>query len=52
MSLNTEDTKQKPDLSTEEARQGHTGDGGRYVLVISVGLCVVAGVVLALVFFA
>ncbi|HET7335444.1 MAG TPA: hypothetical protein VFI93_10030 [Rhizomicrobium sp.] len=52
MSLNTEDTKPKPSLGTQDARQGHTGDGARYVLAISVGLSVAAGVVLALIFFA
>jgi hypothetical protein len=37
-------------IEPEKARQGHTGDGVRYVLGISLALAVVAALALAAIF--
>ena len=41
----------KPVISTTEVRQGETDSGVRYVLFVSLGLAILAGVILYFAFF-
>jgi hypothetical protein len=41
----------KPVVSTTEARQAETNTGARYVLLVSLGLAILAGIILYFAFF-